>query len=170
MGFLRQFAGCLAALLLTGCAGYRLGPTNDLAAGAKSIQLGPFANQTMEPRLGDAFTTAMRRQVQQDGTYHLATHGAADVVVTGVLKTYNRYELAFVPKDVLTVSDYHVSLTAQITAHDTSTGKILFDQQVTGNTLIRVGSDLTSAERQALPQLADDLARNVTALLVDGNW
>jgi hypothetical protein len=37
-------------------------------------------------------------------------------------------------------------------------------------TLIRVGSDLTSAERQALPLLAADLARNITALLADGTW
>ena len=44
------------ALLSNGCAGYRLGPTNGLAAGEKSIQIIPFANQTMEPRLGDAVT------------------------------------------------------------------------------------------------------------------
>jgi len=30
--------------------------------------------------------------------------------------------------------------------------------------------DLNSAERQAAPLIADDLARIVTALLVDGNW
>jgi hypothetical protein len=29
---------------------------------------------------------------------------------------------------------------------------------------------VTSAERQALPLLADDLAKQVTALLVDGGW
>ena len=37
-------------------------------------------------------------------------------------------------------------------------------------TLVRVGSDLSSAERQAIPLLADDLAKNVTELLVDGTW
>jgi hypothetical protein len=29
---------------------------------------------------------------------------------------------------------------------------------------------MTNAERQATPLLAQDLARNVTALLVDGTW
>ena len=38
------------------------------------------------------------------------------------------------------------------------------------HTLVRVGSDLTSAERQALPVLAEDLARNITSILVDGSW
>lgn len=169
MRLLRSFSGCLALLLAAGCAGYRLGPTNG-GAGGKSVELKTFANETLEPRLGDAFSTALRRNVQQDGTYRLATHGAADIVVSGVLTRYDRHELTFVPKDVLTVSDFRVSVTAQVTARDLGTGKIILDQQVTGYTLVRVGSDLPSAERQALPVLADDLARNVTALLVDGSW
>jgi hypothetical protein len=41
---------------------------------------------------------------------------------------------------------------------------------VTGTTLIRVTTDLTSTERQALPLLAADLAKNVTALLAEGAW
>ena len=53
---------------------------------------------------------------------------------------------------------------------DRTSGKVLFDQPVTGYTLVRVGSDLTSAERQALPLLAGDLAKRVTSLLVDGTW
>ena len=170
---MRLFRPCscfLALWLLAGCAGYRLGPTNDLAAGGKTIQLSTFSNQTMEPRLGDDFATALRRNLQQDGTYRLATHGAGDILVTGVLTRYDRHELSFVPKDVLTVSDFRVSVTARVTARDLSSGKIILDQPVSGYTLIRVGSDLASAERQAMPLLADNLAKNVTALLVDGSW
>ena len=36
---------------------------------------------------------------------------------------------------------------------------------MTGYTLIRVGPDLASAERQAIPLLADDLAKTTTELL-----
>jgi lipopolysaccharide assembly LptE-like protein len=169
MRFLRLLAGCLTLSLLAGCA-YRLGPTNDLAAGAKTLELRPFPNQTMEPRLGDAFATAIRRELQRDGTYRLATHGHGDIIVSGVLTRYDRHELSFVPKDVLTVSDYRVTITAQVTAREASSDKIILDRQVTGYTLVRVGSDLSSAERQALPLLADDLAKNVTALLADGTW
>ena len=39
-----------------------------------------------------------------------------------------------------------------------------------GRTTIRVGNDLTSAERQAVPLAAEDLARSITSLLVDGEW
>jgi len=47
---------------------------------------------------------------------------------------------------------------------------VLLNQAVTGSTIIRVSSDLTSTERQSTPLLAQDLAKNITALLVDGTW
>jgi hypothetical protein len=169
MRFLRLLSAGLLLLASGGCAGYRLGPTNGLAAGQKTVQVSPFANRTLQPHLGDALMTALRNNLQQDGTYRLATHGRPDVIVSGVITRYTRHELSFVPNDVLTVQDYLVSMTAQVTARDAA-GKVLFDRPLTGSTLVRVGSDLTSAERQAVPLMAGDLAQRVTALLVDGSW
>jgi hypothetical protein len=160
----------LAALTLCGCAGYRLGPSTGVAAGDKSIQIGPFANRTLEPRLGDAVTSAMRKQIQRDGTFSLATRGNGDIVLAGEITRYHRQELSFLRDDLLTVRDYRVTLTAQVTARDRASGAVLLDQPVSGSTLLRIGADLTSAERQALPLLAEDLARNITALLADGSW
>lgn len=161
---------CLTAVLLVaGCAGYKLGPTNGVVAGEKKIQITPFLNHTLEPRLGDAVTTAVRQSIQRDGTYRLASHGDADIVVTGVVTKYTRHELNFEPHDVLTVQDYRVSVTAQITARDVSTGNTT-NWTSTAYTLVRVGSDLSSSERQAMPVLADELAKNVTGSLVDGSW
>lgn len=162
--------GLAAMLALSGCAGYQLGSANGLAAHGRSIQINPFANQTVEPHLTDAVTGELRRAVQQDGTFQLASHDDGDVVVSGVITRYLRVELTFKPADVLTVSDYRLGLTAHVTARERSTGKLLLDRPVTGYTLIRVGNDLASSERQALPLLAADLAKNVTSLLVEGSW
>ncbi len=114
--------------------------------------------------------SALRKQLQQDGTYRLATHDEGDIIVTGVITGYRREELAFQPQDVLTVTDFRVIMTAQVTARERGTDKILFDKSMSGSTLVRVGSDLTSAERQARPLLAADLAKNITSQLVDGSW
>jgi hypothetical protein len=156
-------------LLCSGCA-YRLGPTNGLAAGEKSVEVAPFTNQTLQPRLGDAVCSQLRKQLQRDGTYRLATHDDADILVTGVITHYTRQGVSFVPTDVVTVRDYRLSMTAQVTARERGTGKVILNQPVSGSTLIRVENDLTSSERQALPLLAGDLARNVAALLADGRW
>jgi hypothetical protein len=160
----------LTAAVLAGCAGYQLGPASGSAPREKSVQIHPFANQTLEPRLTDAVTFQLRKEIQRDGTYQLATHTDGDIVVSGVITNYNRHALSFERSDTLTVQDYRLSLTAQVTARDRGSGKVILDQPVSGYTLIRVGSDLTSTERQALPLLAADFAKNVTALLADGSW
>lgn len=147
-----------------------MGPTNGVAAGIQTVQIQPFVNQTLEPHLTDAVEIALRKQLQQDGTYQLATHEPGDIVLTGVITDYRREALSFQPQDVLTPTDFRVTVTAQVTARERSTEKIIFDQKVTGSALVRVGSDLTSAERQARPLLANSLARSVTSLLVSGGW
>jgi F0F1-type ATP synthase membrane subunit c/vacuolar-type H+-ATPase subunit K len=161
---------CLVALAAGGCAGYRLGPTIGMAAQGKSVQVNPFINQTLEPGIADAVTAQLHKQLQRDGTYRLATHNDGDIIVSGAITRYNRHELSFTPKDVLTVRDYQVSLTAEVTARDRISGKVILQQTVTGYTLVRTGSDLASSERQTLPLLAADLAKNVTALLGEGSW
>ncbi len=153
-----------------GCAGYRLGPVSGVAARSKSVQIVPFNNQTLEPRLTDAVTTQLHKQLQRDGTYQLATHDDGDIVVSGTITRYVRQEISISTSDVLTARDYRVELTAQVTARERSTAKVILDRPVTGATLIRVTTDLTSTERQALPLLAADFARNVTELLTEGSW
>src|SRR5260221_481587 len=94
------FLAGASVLLLAGCAAYHLGPVNGATAGGKSIEILPFNNQTLQPRLGDAVTQALRERVQTDGTYHLDTHGGGDVVVSGVITSYNRIGLSYLNSDV----------------------------------------------------------------------
>jgi hypothetical protein len=166
----RAILAGLTAIVLSGCAGYTVGPTSGLPGGTKSLQIVPFINRSPEPRLTDPVTSALRKETQRDGTYRLETRGTGDVTLTGVITEYDRREQTLVSSDVITVKDYQLRLTAQVTARDRVTGKVLVDQSVTGYTLMRVTSDFQSAERQALPLLATDLARRVTALLTDGTW
>lgn len=163
-------AGLVSSLLLGGCAGYRLGPTNGAVAGARSIEIRPFANQTFEPRLTEAVTQQLRKLVQQDGTFRLVTHDPGDVVVSGSLTKYVREPLSFQPKDVITTRDYIVHLTAHVRAVDVGNGRVLFERDVVGHTTVRNVADLGSAERQASTLLAENLAQSIRSLLVDGAW
>ena len=158
------------AALFAGCAGYHLGPVNGAVAGAKSIEILPFNNQTLQPRLGDAVTQALRERLQTDGTYHLNTHGAADVVVTGVITRYQRIAETYLNTDVTTAQSYRVNITAHVVVRESASGKVLLDKDVAGYTLVTVGTDLASAERQATPLLAEDLAQNISELITEGAW
>jgi len=170
MRTLKFFFPCLAALALAGCAGYRLGPVNGATAGEKSIEVQPFNNQTLQPRLGDAVTESLRERLQTDATYHLATHGGGDLVVTGIIRQYNRQGLGYLSSDTATPENYRVDLMVHVTARERITGKLVLDKDVKGHTFVHIGDDLASAEREALPLLAEDVAQNITELLTEGAW
>ena len=92
------------------------------------------------------------------------------MVLTGVITRFDRSVLSFQPADILTARDYALGLSAKLTVKDRASGKVLFDREVSGRTTIRAGTDLASAERQAVSLLAENLARNATSLIVDGSW
>lgn len=162
--------GLCLALLLSGCAGYRLGPTNAQLAGSRTVQVLPFENRTLEPRLGDAVTSAIRKDIQRDGTFRLTTDFPGDLVVSGSIVSYDRGEVSFLPVDVVTARDYKANLTAKVIVHDRLSGRVILERDFSGSTLMRVGADLPSVERQSLPLMAADLARQVTAAIADGAW
>lgn len=168
-----QFGPALCTLLiplsLCGCA-YRLGPVGGQTAGARSVQVRPFVNNALEPRLSEAVVNSVRKSIQRDGTFRLNTSGDADIVLNGTILKFDRSELSFQPGDVITPRDYRVVITAKVTALDRATGKLVLDRFVTGATTVRIGADLTSAERQAVPLIADDLGRKVASLLAEGEW
>ncbi len=164
------FCLACASLILTGCAGYKLGPTAGFKPGTRSVQVNFFQNKTIEPRLITSVNHALRKALQQDGTYLLNTKGTGDVVIDGEITTFSRSGISFQPGDVITARDYSLTMAAQVRAIERASGKVLLERLVSGRTTVRAGADLASAERQAVPLLAEDLARNATSLLVDGDW
>jgi hypothetical protein len=159
----------LVFLGLCGCA-YRLGPTNGQVAGARSVQINAFRNEVFEPRLSEPLVFALRRAVQRDGTYKLATHGDADVILSGEIVSFERDPLAFQPSDILTVRDYDWLVRSHVKAIEAATGKVLWEGNFFGRTTVRTGSDNASAERQAFPLIAADMAERIKTRLVDGPW
>ena len=153
-----------------GCAGYRVGPVSGDVAGDRSIEVTPFASKVIEPRVGDAVTTSLRGQLEQEGTFRLNTRGEADIVVTGSVIEYDRSSISVKLQDTLTPRDYRLRIRAHVMARDRTSGRVLLDRDVLGITTLRITSDLSSGERQAIPQATEDLARNITALLTEGAW
>src|ERR1043166_2524774 len=117
---------------LAGCAGYHLGPTNGQRSGERSVQISAFLNQTIEPRLSDALASSLRKNLQEDGTYRLNTHNDGDIVLSGTIVNYDRVQLSFQPTDILTPRQYRVVITAQITARERLSGKVLLNRKVAG--------------------------------------
>ena len=156
--------------LVVGCGGYSLGPSNGQSAGVRAIRIGHVANGTDEPRLADAVSHALRAQVHVDGTFRLATQDDGDIVITTALQKFQRTPMTYQRNDIISTRDYDVVLTAHVKAIEVGSGKVLLDQEVIGRTSIRSTADLGSAERQAAPLLAENLARNIISRLSEGSW
>jgi hypothetical protein len=167
---MRRLLLLLGAALLAGCAGYKLGPTNGLPAGSRSVEVRSFVNKTREPRVTEYLAASMRKQLQQDGSFRLETSGRGDILIMGEITRFDRTGLSYQTNDVLTPQEYTLGLVAHVVAINVNTGKTNLDKAVFGRTYIRIGNDQSSAERQAIPLLTDDLARNAVSLLVDGDW
>lgn len=170
MRALTFFAG-LAMAALTGCAGYHVGPVHGtLVAAGTSVEIMPFNNQTLQPRLGDALTKAARERIQTEGSYHLATREPGEVIVSGTIKFYGRESLNFLSTDTATPENYRVGLIAHVVVRDRVNGKLLLEKDLKPHTLVHIGNDLASAERQALPLIAEDFARDLVSLLSESAW
>lgn len=139
-------------------------------ARSQSVYVEPFVNDTLQPRLEDEFTRAVRKGLQREGTYRLGHKSDSDIIVKGVIKTYSRQGLSYDPGDLVRVTDYNLVAVTRITAYERDSGRKILEQDVPGNTQLTSGSDLTSAERQATPLLAENMARRVVDLLADGTW
>src|SRR5579863_4380010 len=85
---------CVVLLAWTGCAGYHLGPSNGAVVGGGSVEIKPFVNKTLEPRLSEYTMNSLRQNLMRDGTYRVDSRGEGDLIMTGVITAYQRRELS----------------------------------------------------------------------------
>lgn len=159
---LRLFAALpLAGLLLsTGCANYRLGST--LPAHLESIAVPTFANTSGEPQIESMVTRAVLQDFQRDGTLSIANADKADIVLNGTVVGYSLEPVRYERDNPKAAQEYRLVLRAAIQGIERSTGKMIIDTAVEGDTTFRAVGDITTAKRGALPGAARDLAHEIT--------
>jgi hypothetical protein len=165
--FVRAVAWSALLFLVPGCA-YQLGPTNQQTAGAQTIDIEYFPNQTIEPGLTDLVANAVRKQVQRDGTYRLTSRGNADIVVTGQIMSYVRVPVGSRRTDVLTPTDYDIRITVHAKAM--RGGQTVYDGEVSGSALVAYATNLSNSERENAPVAAENLARDLVSRIANGSW
>jgi outer membrane lipopolysaccharide assembly protein LptE/RlpB len=158
----------LLALLLSGCAGYQLGPaTPAQLRQIHAIAVPTFANNTLIPRIESLVTGTVIKQFQQDGTFRIVNGDAADATLKGEIIAVNRSPARSVRGNVLSTTEFVLVLTVKYTLIGRD-GKALYPGAVSGSTSFFVGSDVNTDERQALPLAAEELARHLVSQLSEG--
>jgi outer membrane lipopolysaccharide assembly protein LptE/RlpB len=165
----------LAALVLSGCAGYHLGPVKPKRmADIQSIAVPSFRNETLQTRVEVPLANALIKQFQQDGTYKIARENDADAVLHGTLDQIVRSPARSVTGNVLLTREYNLTLRCTYKVVKRSTGAILDQRTAFGQTSFfvsgsdAIAADVTQDERQALPLAAEDLAVRIVSQLSEG--
>lgn len=158
----------VSCLLTAGCLGYRVGPV--LKADYHSVAVPMFKNQTLQPQLEAQITGAILRRLHTDGTLRVEPEANADLVLRGEIIRYQRHQLRSVREETGVAREYRITVTSNITVQDKRTGQVIRGPtKLTGSAETFIGVDQQTAEFQALPLIAEDLARQVVDLLVE-SW
>ena len=162
-------AALLIAFSLSGCAGYRVGEVKpQYLESVRTIAVPTFRNETYQPRIEVLLTDTIIKQLQQDGTFRVATEDNADAVLRGVVRTVARAPARSVRGNVLATTEFNLTVEVRYTLLGRDGHAITGPTKLTGTTSFFVGPDVATEERQALPLAIQDLAVRLTSQLSEG--
>ena len=163
------FSTSLLALLLSGCAGYHLGPaTPAYLRQVHSIAVPTFKNATLVPRIEVLVTGTVIKQFQQDGTFRIANEDSADAVLKGEIIAVGRSPARSVRGNVLATTEFNLVMRVRYTLVGRDGKNITGPTEAAGTTSFFVGEDVSTDERQALPLAAEELAGHLVTQLSEG--
>jgi hypothetical protein len=152
------------ALIIAGCAGYRVGSTLDKSIKTVSLTV---INKTDEPSVEVAVMKALRAELQMDGRLEVRPQNEADVVLSVTLSKFEQNPLAFNRKQGSLAAEYRVTLSGKAVLCDAESNKVILETpSFQGESEFPYEADLTTTKRAALPEAASDLARKVVSLVV----
>lgn len=165
----KAFPTLLLALLLSGCAGYHVGPaTPGYLRQIHSIAVPTFRNLTLIPRVDVLVTGTVIKQFQQDGTFRIATEDNADATLKGEIVAVGRSPARSLRGNVLATTEFNLAVRVRYTLVGRDGKTIAGPGSAAGGTSFFVGEDVATDERQALPLAAEQLAINLVSQLSEG--
>lgn len=165
-----SFLFCLlGALLLSGCAHYRLGTSGELSF--HTLYVAPVVNENSNlPQAVAVVSTQLREAFLHDSRVILVnTPEEADATLTVRLVKYGRKSTARQANDTGLARKFDITLDAKATLVDNKDHKPLFtDRKVQAVRQIFTDNDQQlQAEYQNVPLLAETLAKNVRSAALD---
>jgi len=153
----------------SGCLGYTLGPTPPTyMKGIRRIAVPIFKNNTITPDVEALATTAVIKQIQQDGTYEVTGVDRADAVVVGTIASVHRTRSRTLQGNVLASAEFILRVTIDFRVEKAGTADVVGQRSFEGATSFFVGNDTASQERQAIPLAVEDAAVQFTSYLSEG--
>jgi hypothetical protein len=163
------FAAALACFSLTGCLGYHIGPVKPYyLRDVHTIAVPTFNNRTLLPHIEVLVTDTVIKQLQQDGTFQIASGKDADATLTAEIYRVTRSPARSVRGNVLATTEFNLALVVKYTVIGRDGKALAPPTEAAGATTFFVSTDVTTDERQALPLATEDLATRLVSQLSEG--
>lgn len=159
---------CATIAALAGCAGYTLGPTPPTyMKGIKRVAVPILKNASITPDVEAVTTTAIIKQIQEDGTYEVTGVDQADAVVNGIIVGVDRTKARSLQGNVLASAEFNLHVTIYFRIERPG-GMLISERRIVGDTNFFVGNDIASQEREAIPLAVQDAAAQFVSFLSEG--
>jgi len=160
----------LMPLLFSGCAGYKLGAIQPhFMEGIHSIAVPTFRNETLVPNIEVLCTDTLIRQIQEDGTYKVASSlGDADAVLEGEIASIIRRPYRTVIGDIQATEEFQMTLVIHYRILRKATGEVVDNKDATGTTTFFVSGDVNQDEIQAIPLAAQGASTQMVSEFSEG--
>lgn len=164
-----SFAAAIACLTLSGCLGYHVGPVKPYyLRDVHAIAVPTFKNRTLIPRIEVLVTDTVIKQIQQDGTYQIASDGNGDATLVAEIFRVTRTPARSVRGNVLATTEFNLALSVKYSLIGPDGTPLVSQAEAIGTTSFFVSTDVTTDERQALPLATEDLATRLVTQLSEG--
>jgi hypothetical protein len=137
--------------------------------GINTIAVPTFRNSTLIPRIEVLISDTVIRQIQEDGTYKVASSDrTADAVLEGEVILVQRRPSRSVIGDIQATQEFDMTLTVHYKVIRKATGELVEDKNAQGTTSFFVSGDVNQDERQAIPLAAQNVASRIVSDISEG--
>lgn len=160
----------LPLLLLSSCAGYRLGGGKPASlSSVTAISVPMFKNETQHPRAEAIATSAVAAALSQDGTYKVTSTDKADAILEGTLEEIQYTSIRGTRLDTLLPEELHNEVEISWVLKDArDPTKTLASGKSSGKSQLFVDTNLQTARNNALPDALERAGESLVSTLSNG--
>jgi outer membrane lipopolysaccharide assembly protein LptE/RlpB len=157
-----------AFLLISGCGYHLVGTGTTLPPHLKTIAIPVFDNTSSQPNIDRDITNAIRQAFINDGRLKVVNTSKADLVMKGVLSSYNLQAASFTTQDV--AREYWVQLGGSIDVQDRVKKTRFLKQDFTTKWDFQTDADVINSEAARQLALKDAyrvLGNRLVSIVID---
>jgi hypothetical protein len=156
------------ALLLSGCANYKVGTPGQEST--RTLYIEQVVNRSYAPQVRALLTEELHQVFLRDGAYHLTDNAAtADLILDVTISDYSREGVASREDDTGRALSFDLYMFARLNLRDGKGNYLLEERVLEADATVYATSGLPTAEHGNMPVLVKELARRIRDT-VDGTW